>query len=101
MYAQDDISLFVAFYSYLLNKYAFCIYWHLALNKLKLTENKCINIFCCNAALRTTRESPYVCMFVCVHKLFCHLLKKSSGNPYLKICDLMQYFFADTPMKKK
>ena len=29
------------------------------------------------------------------------MLKKSSGNPYLKICDLTQYFFADTPMKKK
>ena len=28
----------------------------------------------------------------------CHLLKKSSGNLYLKICDLIQYFFADTPM---
>ena len=31
---------------------------------------------------------------------FCHLLKKSAGNPYLKICDLMQYFFVDAPMKK-
>ena len=30
--------------------------------------------------------------------IFCHLPKKSSGNPYLKICDLTQYFFADTPM---
>ena len=35
----------------------------------------------------------YVCMYVC--------LLRSSGNPYLKICDLMQYFFADAPMKKK
>ena len=34
-------------------------------------------------------------------KPFCPLLKKSSGNPYLKICDITQYFFADAPMKKK
>ena len=34
-------------------------------------------------------------------KLFCHLLKKSSGNPYLKLCDLTRYFFADAPVKKK
>ena len=27
--------------------------------------------------------------------------KKSSGNPYLIFCDLMQYFFADAPMKIK
>ena len=32
---------------------------------------------------------------------FCPLLKKSSGNPYLKICDLTQYFFMDLNMKKK
>ena len=25
----------------------------------------------------------------------------SSGNPYLKICDLMQFLFSDAPMKKK
>ena len=29
---------------------------------------------------------------VCLHQLFCHLLKKSSGNPYLKICDLTNIF---------
>ena len=33
--------------------------------------------------------------------IFCHLIKKSLGNPYLKMCDLTQYFFADNPMKKK
>ena len=27
--------------------------------------------------------------------------KKILGNPYLKICDLTQYFFEDTPIKKK
>ena len=32
---------------------------------------------------------------------FCHLLKKSSGNPYLKKCDLTQYFFVDEKLKKK
>ena len=32
---------------------------------------------------------------------FCHLLYKSSGIQYLKICDLTQYFFAETPMEKK
>ena len=48
-----------------------------------------VYIFCCNAALRTTRGSPSL--------LARDLLKKSSGNPYLKICDLMQYFFADAP----
>ena len=60
------------------------------------------SIFCCNAALRTTMGSPYVCLYVCPSvsfSFFCHLLKKSSGNPYLKICDLKQYFFADAPMK--
>ena len=31
--------------------------------------------------------------------IFCHLIKKSLGNQYLKICDRTQYFFADTPMK--
>ena len=47
--------------------------------------------------LRATWE---LCLSVCLHLLFCHLLKKSPGNPYLKICDLTQYFFADAPMKK-
>ena len=49
-------------------------------------------------------ECMYVCMSVCMSvsiSFFCHLLKKSSSNPYLKICDHMQYFFADAPMKKK
>ena len=32
---------------------------------------------------------------------FCPLLKKSSGNPYLKILDFSQLFIADAPMKKK
>ena len=50
------------------------------------------------AALRTTLE---VCLHVWVHQLFCHLLTKSSGNPYLKKCDLAQYSFADAHMKKK
>ena len=41
-------------------------------------------------------------MSVCLGPLaFCHLLKKSSGNPYLKMRDLAQYFSADAPMKKK
>ena len=31
----------------------------------------------------------------------CPLLKKSSGNTYLKICDLLHYFFADAPMRKR
>ena len=31
---------------------------------------------------------------------FCTLLKKSSGNPYLKIIDYSQLFIADAPMKK-
>ena len=39
--------------------------------------------------LRTTKGSMSVCPSplakVCLHQLFCHLLKKSSGNPYLKI----------------
>ena len=33
--------------------------------------------------------------------VFCPLLKKSSGNPYLKILDFSQLFIADAPMKKK
>ena len=33
--------------------------------------------------------------------VFCPLLKKSSGNPYLKILDFSQIFIADAPMKKK
>ena len=32
--------------------------------------------------------------------VFCPLLKKSSGNPYLKILDFSQLFIADAPMKK-
>ena len=52
-----------------------------------------------NAALRTTSE---VCMSVRLFQLFCHLLNKSSGNPYLlKICAHMQYFFSIAPMKNK
>ena len=56
--------------------------------------------FCCNAALRITRGSPYVCPSVSF-SFFCHLLKKSSGNPYLKICYLMQYFLFDLLITKK
>ena len=33
--------------------------------------------------------------------VFCPILNKSSGNPYLKILDLSQLFIADAPMKKK
>ena len=32
---------------------------------------------------------------------FCPLIKKSSGNPYLKIHDFSQLFITDAPMKKK
>ena len=32
---------------------------------------------------------------------FLPFTQKSSGNPYLKVCDLMQYFFANAQMKKK
>ena len=39
---------------------------------------------------------------VCLRPLaFFPLTQKSSGNPYLKICDFTQYFFADAPMEKK
>ena len=31
----------------------------------------------------------------------CPLLKKSSGNPYLKILDFSQLFITDAPMKKR
>ena len=40
-------------------------------------------------------------MSVCPSGSISHLLKISSGNPYLKICDLIQYSFADAPMKNK
>ena len=50
-----------------------------------------------NAALRTTLED--VCLHVWGHQLFGYLLKKSSGNPYLKILNLTQHSFADAPMK--
>ena len=33
--------------------------------------------------------------------VFCPLLKKSSGNPYLKILDFSQLFIADAHMKIK
>ena len=33
--------------------------------------------------------------------VFCPLLKKSSGNPYLKILDFSQIFISDDPMKKE
>ena len=32
--------------------------------------------------------------------IFCPLLKKSSGNSYLKILDFFQFFVADAPMKE-
>ena len=32
---------------------------------------------------------------------FCHLLKKSKGNKYLKILDFSQLFVVDAPIKKK
>ena len=32
--------------------------------------------------------------------VFCPLLKKSSGNPYLKIIDFSQLFIADAPEKE-
>ena len=31
---------------------------------------------------------------------FCLLLKKSTGNPYLKILDFYKLFIADAPVKK-
>ena len=42
-----------------------------------------------NAALRATLE---VCLHVSLFEKSCLLLKKSSGNPYLKICDFTQQF---------
>ena len=36
-----------------------------------------------------------------VQNIFFALIKKSSGNPYLKICDHTQHFFSDAPLKKK
>ena len=33
--------------------------------------------------------------------VFCPFLKKSSGNPYLKILDISQLCIADAPMKTK
>ena len=57
-------------------------------------------LFCCNSSTKSG-SGKSVCPSVRLFYLFCHLLKNSSGNPYLKICDLMQYFFADAPMKKK
>ena len=40
----------------------------------------------------TVRRTPPLCFFA---------LKKSSGNPYLKILDFFQLFIADAHMKKK
>ena len=33
--------------------------------------------------------------------VFCPLLKKSSGNTYLKLLDFSQLYIADAPIKKK
>ena len=56
--------------------------------------------FAATATLRTTRGNPLVSPSVRLFQLFCHLLKNSSGNPHLKICDLTKFFFEDTPIKK-
>ena len=63
--------------------------------------NLSMQLFAATAALRTTRGSLSACPSVCLFQLICHLLKKSSGNPYLKICDLRQHFLTNAPLKKK
>ena len=39
------------------------------LHKLCVGHKSTIQIFCCNAALRTTRGRMYVCMYVCMSPL--------------------------------
>ena len=55
------------------------------------------DLFAAKCSTKTHYGSQSVCMSDRPSLLvLCHLLKKSSGNPCLKICDLMQFFFAST-----
>ena len=69
-------------------------------SRILFTYHISILLFCCNAALRTTRGSPYVRMRVSFSffAIYSKNLQATHASKFVILCNI---FFADAPLKKK
>ena len=117
-YLKLKVAFMLAYSTHTEYAYHINIQYSILQKQLKMTHSCCTYIylymtssqfFAATEALRTIRGSLHACLYVSFSQrqiklerliqLLCHLLKKSSGNPNLKICDPI--FFCGCPYEKK